>query len=143
MLIDDDEPTNFLSSLIIEDARCAEHVHIEDSGERALNYLANSEEHAHDNKTCPWPDLILLDINMPAMNGWEFLDKYNALEKEQGRNVVIVMLTTSLNPDDKTRAANIPALSGFEVKPLTTELLRRIIREYFPVHHYKIKQLLY
>src|SRR5215210_127393 len=93
MLIDDDEPTNFLSSMIIEEANCTEHIQIADNGERAVSYLVNSEKLGYNSKECPWPDLIFLDINMPAMNGWEFLDKYNQLGKERQSNVII-MLTT-------------------------------------------------
>ncbi|MEO6329998.1 MAG: response regulator [Ginsengibacter sp.] len=131
MLIDDDEPTNFLSSMIIEQLDCAEHVQVEDNGMRAVSYLINSEKLGYNNKDYPWPDLILLDINMPGMNGWEFLDKYKELGKSK-RNVVIIMLTTSLNPDDKIKADDIISVTDFKYKPLTEELLKEILDTYFP-----------
>lgn len=122
MLIDDDEPTNFLSRMLIEEARCAEHIQVADSGKVALDYLSKSNNS---------PDLIFLDINMPAMNGWEFLEKYKELEKAKQGKIVIIMLTTSLNPDDKVKAGQIPEISGFENKPLSSELIERVIKKYF------------
>ena len=110
MLIDDDEPTNFLSNMILEEAGCTEHIQVEDSGERAINYLVKSEKLTSTNKDYPWPDLIFLDINMPAMNGWEFLVKYNEWKKEHKGEIVIVMLTTSLDPNDEVKAKNLPLL---------------------------------
>src|SRR5436190_19995991 len=105
MLIDDDEPTNFLSKMLIEEAHCAEHIQVADSGKMALEYLSKSSD-------CP--DLIFLDINMPAMNGWEFLDKYRELEKHKKGKIIIIMLTNSLNPDDKVKASQMPEIAGFE-----------------------------
>lgn len=132
LLIDDDEPTNFITQMLIEEAGCAEHVQVVQSGQAALNYLTNSEQFSCDNKDFPRPDLIFLDINMPAMNGWEFLAKYHELEKEHKGEIIMVMLTTSLNPDDQSKADEMHEISGFETKPLTAEKLRAILNKYFP-----------
>jgi CheY-like chemotaxis protein len=134
MLIDDDEPTNFLSNMIIEEAGCTEHIQIEDSGERALSYLVNCGKFPYGNKDNPRPDLIFLDINMPAMNGWEFLDKYNLLKKEYRSEIIMIMLTTSLNPDDELQAKNIAGVNDYKLKPLTKEILNEILEKYFADH---------
>jgi len=141
MLIDDDEPTNFVSTIYIEEAQCTNHIQITESGQKALNYLTGSGEFASDNSNFPCPDLIFLDINMPAMNGWEFLDKYKELRGEQHGKVIIIMLTTSLNPDDNIRAGKIPEISGFAIKPLTLELIDKVLREHFDWQHLKPAEL--
>ena len=122
LLIDDDEPTNFLSRMHIEEAQFTEHVQVADSGSKALDFIQKGNN-------CP--DLIFLDINMPAMNGWEFLERYKELEKAKQERVVIIMLTTSLNPDDKVRAGSIPQIAGFENKPLTSELINKVLSKHF------------
>lgn len=129
LLIDDDEPTNFLNNIFIEDANCSEHIEIKQSGQEALKYLTQIQQ--LENSVGPYPDLIFLDINMPAMDGWEFLNKYRELKKGNSRATIIVMLTTSLNPDDVIKAHNIPEISGFENKPLTTEKINGILKKYF------------
>jgi CheY-like chemotaxis protein len=132
LLIDDDEPTNFLSRMIVSRANCAEDIQVATSGEKALKYLTSKREEDAEMNTYPRPDLIFLDINMPAMNGWEFLEKYNELEKEHKGNIVIIMLTTSLNPDDHKRSSQISAVAGFENKPLTAVKLDQVLKKYFP-----------
>lgn len=128
LLIDDDEPTNFLNQVVIESSGYAEQIKTVQSGQEALDYLTNTSAADH---TYPCPDLIFLDINMPAMNGWEFLENYRNLDEESKGKVMIVMLTTSLFPEDKMHATELPEVSGFENKPLTREKLDRIIENFF------------
>ncbi len=122
LLIDDDEPTNFLNQMTLEQANCTEHIQVVQSGQQALDFLVNN----------PHPDLIFLDINMPAMDGWEFLEKYRQLPAGQKASIVMIMLTTSLNPDDASRAQTIPEIDGFENKPLRADRLKEVLRTYFP-----------
>lgn len=127
LLIDDDEPTNFINSLVIKKAECAEKVIVKQGAYEALQYLKSLDEGVH-----PCPDLIFLDINMPAMNGWDFLEEYRLLEEKHKGKVIIVMLTTSLNPDDEEKARNIKEINDFKNKPLTLDILKEVLLKYFP-----------
>jgi CheY-like chemotaxis protein len=79
------------------------------------------------------PELIFLDINMPGMNGWEFLEHYKQLPEGLQNAMIVVMLTTSENPDDKARAATQGMLADFKSKPLTKEMLEEVINKYYAI----------
>jgi CheY-like chemotaxis protein len=130
LVIDDDEPTNFFNQLLLEKSGCACHIQVAQSGQEALDYLTKSQRFT-DGDRFPCPDLILLDINMPAMDGWEFLEKYKKMETEHKGKIIVVMLTTSLLQEDIAKARVTPEISGFEHKPLTVENLNRILDKYF------------
>ena len=126
LLIDDDQPTNFFHEMVIRKANCVEEVVSVQTGHAALEFLQSSVNGEH-----PQPELIFLDINMPAMNGWEFLDHYKKLPEIQKGRIVVVMLTTSLNPDDADKAKDIPEINGFKSKPLTDAMLAEVLETYF------------
>ena len=126
LLIDDDEATNFLHKLVIQRSGYAEEIVAYQNAEEALTYLGTESGGRY-----PQPDLIFLDINMPRMNGWEFMDAYANLTEEQRGKVVVMMLTTSLNPDDKEKADGIENITGFLTKPLTKEMLRGVLDRHF------------
>jgi CheY-like chemotaxis protein len=128
LLVDDDEPTNFLNKMTVQQSGCAEHVAVVQSGPEALDYLTGKKHFSG----LPRPNLIFLDINMPAMDGWEFLSKYRELPQEQKADIVMIMLTTSLNPDDETRTKDFPEVAGFEPKPLLPLRLESLLEKFFP-----------
>jgi len=130
LFIDDDEPTNFLNKLLVEEMNCAEHVQVVTSGTEALDYLTGTGSFGSNGH--PRPDLIFLDINMPGMDGWEFLQHYQKLPSNQKANIVMVMLTTSLNPDDERAAKQNIQIAGFENKPLQPEVIKKILNQFFP-----------
>ena len=115
LLVDDDEPTNFLNKITLKKYGCAEKIVAVFDGQQGLNYLS---EHVDDD----FPELIFLDINMPLMNGWEFLEEYQKLNLNQ-KNPIIIMLTTSINPDDEEKSKKYNCIAGFMHKPLNASEL--------------------
>jgi CheY-like chemotaxis protein len=128
LLIDDDEPTTFINKKIIQSSGLIDTIHTANSGQEALNFLTHTNNQVNETLI---PDLILLDINMPAMDGWEFLTEYKRLKNTAKKAIVIVMLTTSLNPDDEIKAKDIKEVYGFKNKPLTKQMLEEIVIKYF------------
>ena len=122
MLVDDNKTDNFFHERVIKKTNVAETIIVKESAEEALSYLKNKH-----NNTAHHPDLILLDINMPGMNGWEFIEAYEKLDKSLQSKMIVVMLTTSENPDDYAMAKKHNILAGFQTKPLTVEMLEDII----------------
>ena len=127
LLVDDDEATNYIHEVVIKRFDPDIQVIAVENGQEAVEYLQSINE----NGSHPCPDLILLDINMPIMNGWEFLANYKNLPLNQKGDIIVVMLTTSLNPDDKLRAEQIEEIDDFANKPLTKDLFTEIANKFF------------
>jgi CheY-like chemotaxis protein len=125
MLIDDNRHDNFFHETAINDTGLAKSVVKYQSAEKALDFLASAATEASI------PPLILLDINMPGMSGWDFLAEYQKLPSYAQQNSFIIMLTTSSNPRDLERAKNEPALKGFLNKPLTEEMFDELVKTHF------------
>ena len=127
LLVDDNEITNYLHQTIIEDADCANHIAIACNGQEAIDFLSSKKDDKY-----PKPELIFLDINMPIMNGWEFIEEYKNLSEDKRGDIITMMLTTSLNPDDQAKAEEYEEISGFKNKPFSIESLNEILMHYFP-----------
>jgi CheY-like chemotaxis protein len=126
MLVDDDSDDNFFHERAIKKVDSTIIVIAKNSGIEALEYLKSKQD-----KENQYPDLIFLDINMPKMNGWDFLQEYTLLDKEVQSHAIIIMLTTSANPDDVERAKSFSVISDFIIKPLTKEIMENIIETSF------------
>lgn len=119
MLVDDNKVDNFYHERVIRKHGAIENIISMNSAEEALQYLRNDME--------PKPQVIFLDINMPGMDGWEFLEEFKNLPGYVRHTMVVVMLTTSQNPDDEAKARVTGVLSDFRSKPLTQQMLDEII----------------
>ena len=117
ILIDDDKFTNFYNEIILKNADAANEILSFQDARLALKYLKEEDGKA---------DIIFLDINMPVMNGWEFLEEYEKLT--QAKNTVI-MLTSSVNQDDESKAKQNRLVNRFINKPLTEQALEDILKE--------------
>ena len=126
LLIDDDIATTAYNEVIIEDSGCVEKVISKNSAEEALVYLNTYQKTAAD-----IPSLIFLDINMPTMNGWEFLDSYHQLEAGIRNNTKIFILSSSTDEQELEQVENHPLLLGIKYKPLSVEMLQEIAEVYF------------
>ncbi|TGE22734.1 response regulator [Hymenobacter metallicola] len=128
LLVDDDPTTNYLNRKLLERLAVTPQVRIASDGREALQVLATSCT-PPDAPACP--TLIFLDVNMPGMNGIEFLKEYQQLPLYQQRAIVIVMLTTSMHPQDVARVEQLGVVAGFIGKPLTAEKVERLLRTQF------------
>jgi len=130
LLIDNLEADNYFHGYLLKDAGVCNHLKIATSGFEAIAYLKNASERDPDG-TFPVPDLIFLDINMPKMNGFDFLEAYEKLHEKLKSSVVMAILTTSLNPEDRIRALQYHEIKEFLIKPLTLEVVHQFIEKHF------------
>lgn len=122
LFIDDDRATNFLNKYIANKSGSIDSVFISNSGFEAIDFLEKCI--VEPNQT---PNLIFLDINMPAMNGWEFLEKFYSLDEKIVRNINIVILSSSDDPGDLNKFKKNETLLDFLRKPLTEEALSSVL----------------
>ena len=135
LLVDDNESDNFLHKRVLEKADITDHIEIAMNGKEALEFLSSKEKCGKSGNSYSQPELIFLDINMPVMDAWEFLEEYNKLDVNQKGNIVFIMLTTSLNPADKTKAEKLLEGGCFYYKPLTLQVIADIMQQRFPDYH--------
>tara|TARA_R110002049_G_scaffold114403_1_gene265565 strand:- start:145 stop:546 length:402 start_codon:yes stop_codon:yes gene_type:complete len=119
----DDDPVNNLLSKIIISKIINEPIVIEyNMAQKALDFIANEKEH-------PVKTTILLDINMPEMSGWEFLEVFSSLHQEIKDRFEIYMLSSSVDDSDLNRSKEHPEVTGYISKPLTTDKLEMLFKK--------------
>lgn len=121
LIIDDDQINNFLFSRIIKLSGISQNIHTELSANVALRSIKNNIE-----TNQKLPDIIFLDINMPVMNGWEFLDQYQELPKCVRNGTKLYMLSSSVHHEDIDKSKEYEDVVDYISKPLTKELLFKI-----------------
>jgi CheY-like chemotaxis protein len=130
LLVDDDETSNFINKTIIELEEIDMFIQVANDGIEALEFLTCTGKFSEKSEY-PQPGIILLDINMPRMNGWEFIEEYQKLPENQKGRIVLAMLTSSLDQGDIDKANKNKDLMGLISKPLNPEKLNTIIKQHF------------
>jgi CheY-like chemotaxis protein len=127
LLIDDDEINNMICTKIISKNDFATNVVACSSARQGLKYLQD----ALTDGAKPLPTVIFLDINMPVMNGWDFLDQYKQLPGLADKGIVLIMLSSSSSANDLSRAQGYPQVSDYITKPLTALHLQHVRERFF------------
>lgn len=125
LLLDDDPLVNFVNNQWVKKHRLATNVLLYEDPFQALDFIReNCVQHRSSQVL---PDLLLLDIDMPGMNGFDFLDQLSQIPELVQKNARVFLLTSSNHPLDLQKAAEYP-LAGYLVKPLEEKQLQQIIQ---------------
>jgi CheY-like chemotaxis protein len=122
LLVDDDEINNFISIKLIKKALLSTEIMACLNGKFAIEQLVSIQK-KDPNKL---PDYILLDINMPIMNGWEFLDEYKRLNIDPLSKSKIYIISSSVFSNDINKARSYPLVKSFISKPLSVEKIKEM-----------------
>jgi len=121
-LIDDDQFYLFSMRRMIEIHQLCNTVTECKNGQEAIFYITTA---LTNNETLP--DVIFLDINMPIMNGWEFLEAYQRLDIKPSKKIKLYMVSSSMDSSDKAKARAFKAVTDFIIKPVSIDQLKRLL----------------
>lgn len=126
LLVDDDIDCNFYHERLLKQLNCVENIYTAKDGRQALDFLTSvtKEQKAY-------PSIIFLDLNMPHMDGWEFLEEFQKLDETEKSKTVLIILTTSLNLYDLEKAMSYSFVKGFKNKYLDKDGFNQILIEHY------------
>src|SRR6202047_776042 len=122
LLVDDDEINNFISIKLIKKALLSTEIMACLNGKYAIDQLVEVQK----KDPSKLPDYILLDINMPIMNGWEFLDEYKRLNIDPSGKTKIFIISSSVFSNDINKARSYPLVKDFISKPLNVDKIKEL-----------------
>ncbi|WP_291130805.1 response regulator [Flavobacterium sp. UBA7682] len=121
-LVDDDDTFIFITKKIIEKTNHVKEVKVFNNGLDALNYLKDNL-----NTQYKLPEIIFLDLSMPIMDGWQFLDEFTSIESNNVKKIIIYICSSSISPHDIMKAKKISAVTDYIIKPVTKDRFTEII----------------
>ena len=130
LIIDDDPMTSYLHKKLMEGFQVADHINIANDGEEALQHFNDRIQAESEEKI---PQLVFVDLDMPLMDGFEFLEAYQDLNFTNKGSVVIAVLTSSYSRSDINRVKEYPEVRDYIVKPLTKEKMTELMDTHFGV----------
>ncbi|MBN1404739.1 MAG: response regulator [Opitutales bacterium] len=120
-IIDDDRVFQKITWMKITRKNYARKVLMFSDGEQAMRFISDNA-----GKPDELPDIILLDLNMPVMDGWDFMDAFVKIKPFIGKTITIFVATSSVNPEDQRRAIEVSAVSDYVIKPISDASLNKL-----------------
>jgi CheY-like chemotaxis protein len=125
-IVDDDPITVKICELVIQNTQLGKSVKHFSDGQKCIQYFANYFEKNKQDENTPIPELIFLDLNMPIMDGWKFLEHYTNKYSNRLEKTKIAILTSSINPHDFMKAQEYNVVIEFIHKPLIAEFVEEM-----------------
>jgi CheY-like chemotaxis protein len=123
-IIDDDDIYKFTVIRALKEYKPSQRILLFSDGEEALEYLTENL-----GKSEALPDVVFLDINMPIMDGFEFMEEYVKIKPRVGKQITIYMISSSVSPEDVNKANSISEISDYIIKPIEPGKLATILQE--------------
>lgn len=122
LCIDDDPITLMLCKMVITKASFSKEIATAKNGEEALKYF-NTLKQTDPNSVLKKPQMIFLDLNMPVMGGWEFLDSFVTADYSDFNETKVIILSSTIDPEDLEKSKKYPMVMDFLSKPISKEML--------------------
>jgi CheY-like chemotaxis protein len=126
LFIDDDPITLMLCRMVITKASFSNEIATAKNGEEALQYFQTLKQPNSEGELKKQPQLIFLDLNMPVMGGWEFLDSFSTADYSDYNNIKVVILSSTIDPEDLEKSKKYPMVIDFLSKPISKDMLEYI-----------------
>jgi CheY-like chemotaxis protein len=124
LCVDDDPITLMLCTMVLKKAAFAKEIITSKNGKEALNYFDTLKLNSLSTESISYPELIFLDLNMPVMDGWEFLSHFSKKEYTSSfKNSKVIVLSSTIDPEDILKSKQYPMVVDFFSKPITKEML--------------------
>ncbi len=125
-IIDDDDIYINLIKRIIETRKLCENLIVFKNGKQSLDYFESLLQDTDEDKI---PDIILIDLNMPIMDGWEFIEQFTKIKNRFNKSITLYIVSSSINPIDIDRAKSLNTIKDYLVKPIVMNQLESIFNE--------------
>jgi CheY-like chemotaxis protein len=122
-LVDDDSIFQFTATRLLESSKLAQNILHFENGAEALTFL---REKALQKEFLP--DYLFLDINMPFVDGWMFLEDFTTLKSSLAKDISIYMVSSSIDPRDLNRAKSFSEVTDFIIKPISLERFQELLK---------------
>ena len=120
-IIDDDRVFQKITWMKITRKKYARKVLMFSDGDQAIRFIEGNADNLDE-----LPDIILLDLNMPVMDGWDFMNAFVKIRPRIGKKITIFVATSSVNPEDQRRATEVSAVTDYVIKPISDDSLNRL-----------------